>query len=228
MRLSEKIVQEKAIKYLRKRYRGKARMGKVFAKAEVRTRQRYGGKRADGLLAYKSWLGSTRVISLEAKSHKTLAAIRPKRQDQQLLLKSFWMGLAVCLGSGAFFFLYKMDDPYLQYAVPLNVMVIAALIYGYFTRSGSQYQFAKVLGQLQQYPANRQWLAFSADSIASLPEREKRYLKKICQRQGFGVLIVHARGKVQRWLKPALQRKWRGDFLQYYSKEKEIRMLLNQ
>lgn len=226
MRLSEKIVQEKAINYLRKVYRLEARMGKIFAKAEVRTRREYGGKRADGLLAYRSWLGRMRVVSLEAKSHKTLAAIRPKRKDRKLLLKSIWMGLAVCLGSGAFFFLYRVDDPYLQFAVPLNVLVGAALLYGYLTRFGSQYQFAKVLDQLQQYPANRQWLAFSADSLEALPEKEKRNLKKICQRKGFGVLIVHARGKVQRWLSPSLQRKWRGDFLQYYSKEQEIRTIL--
>lgn len=227
MRLSEKIVQERALRYLRKKYRLKANRGRVFAKMEVKTRKKYGGKRADGLLAYRSWLGQMRVISLEAKSHKTLAAIRPKRKDQQLFLKSLWMGLAVCIGSGAFFFLYRMDDVYLQFAVPLNILVAAALLYGYLTRESSQYQFAKVLEQLQQYPANQQWLAFSADSLDSMPEQEKKYLRKICQRKGFGILIVFSKGKVKRWLSPTFQRKYFGDFLQYYSLEKEIRDTLS-
>ncbi len=226
MRLSEKIVQEKALKYLRKRYRIEARRGRIFAKAEVRTRKEYGGKRADGLLAYRSWLGRMRVISMEAKSHKTLAAIRLQRKDRKLIWKSILMGLFVCLGSGAFVFLFKMEDEYLRYAVPLNIMVASALLYGYLTRHQSQYQFANVLDQLEQYPANQQWLAFSQDSLDDLPEKERKNLRKICRRRGFGILIVSTQGKVKRLLKPAFQRKWLGDFLQYYSKEKEIRSSL--
>ncbi len=214
------------MQYLRRTYRARARRGRVFAKMEVRTRKEYGGKRADGLLAYRSWLGRMRVISLEAKSYNTLSAIRPRRQDKQWVYRSLWIGLLVCLGSGAFFFTYRMEDPYFQYTIPLNILAGAALLYGYLTRSSSRHKRAWVLDQLQQYPANLQWLAFSADSLAALPEQEKDHLRQICRRRGFGILVVNARGKVQRWLKPSFQRKWIGDFLQYYSKESEIRASL--
>ncbi len=225
-RLSEKKVQDRALAYLRRLYRLRARRGRIFAQTEVRTRREYGGKRADGLLAYRSWLGQTRVISLEAKSHKTLASLRPRRQDHWLIYRSLWIGLLVCLGSGAFFFLYRMDDPYLQFALPLNILVAAALLYGYLTRSSSRHQKAWVLDQLQQYPANLQWLAFSADSLEALPTGEKERLKQLCRREGFGVLVVPARGRIKQWLRPSFQRKWIGDFLKYYSREKEIRKVL--
>ena len=225
-KLSEKTVQEKALAYLRRRYRPWARWGQVFAKTEVRTRRQFGGKRADGLVAYRSWWGTTRVISLEAKSHKTLRALRLQRENSAWWWRSILVGLAVCLASGAFLFLFKMDDAYLRYAFPLNVLVSASLAYAYFTRYSSRYQRAGVHRQLRQYPANQQWLAFSADSLQHLPPQEQKRLRQVCQRLGFGVLIVHSRGRVQRWLKPTFRRKWFGDFLKYYSKEKEIRQVL--
>ena len=225
-RLSEKKVQDRALAYLHRHYRFRARRGRVFVQAEVRTRPRYGGKRADGLLAYRSWWGPTRVVSLEAKSLKTLRALRPRRQDHWLLMRSLWMGLLVCLGSGAFFFLYKMDDPYLRYALPLNVLIGTALLYALLTRRSSRHQQAQVIDQLQQYPANRQWLACSADSLRDLTERERQQLKAICRRRGIGVLVVPQRGRVRRWLRPGFHRKWIGDFLEYYSRENEIRRIL--
>ena len=226
VRTSEKKVQEKALEYLRRKYRARARWRRVFAQTEVRTRRQYGGKRADGLLAYRSWWGRLQVVSLEAKSHKTLPALRPRRQDRDLIVHSFWTGLAVCLGSGAFFFFWKMDDPYLQYAFPLNILVAMALLYGYLSRSSSRHKKAWVLDQLNQYPANRQWLAISEDGLGALAKKEQQHLRKICKRRGIGILLVNARGKVRSWLKPAHRRKWFGDFLQYYSREKEIRKAL--
>ena len=55
-RMAEVTVQAKALNYLKKQYKRKARGGNIFAQAEVRTKKEYGSKRADGLLAYKHWL----------------------------------------------------------------------------------------------------------------------------------------------------------------------------
>ncbi|MGB1120963.1 MAG: hypothetical protein ACPG3Z_03135, partial [Saprospiraceae bacterium] len=77
-RLIERTVQETAQKYLEKYYKRKAKKGRMFSKVEVRTRKEYGGFRADGFLAFKKrWTGKLYVVSMEAKSYKTLKAIQP-------------------------------------------------------------------------------------------------------------------------------------------------------
>ena len=75
--LSEQYVQRKAQAYLERRYRtwGKA----LFSKMEVKTKKAFGGKRADGLIAFRRLIWGTYVVSMEAKSYKTLNAILPYR-----------------------------------------------------------------------------------------------------------------------------------------------------
>ena len=221
--LSEKVVQETAQVFLYNRYRKKARKGKIFSRTEVRTRQEYGGKRADGILAFQHYLWGTYVISMEAKSFKTLSSIKPRRDDKLFIWNSIKAGIKICILSGMFFALYRMDVGFLQFMLPLNILVCGAITYGFFTLHGYQHKKARVIRQLAQYPANERWLAFSKDSLALMPKDKLKALDKICRNKGIGIVVVSRKGRAKVRFSAKMQWKWFGDFLTYYSHEQKIR-----
>lgn len=222
-RLSEVTVQVHAQEFLEKRFRKKARKGKLFSQLEVRTKKDYGNKRADGLLAFKHWLLGTYVVSMEAKSSKTLPAIKPKRDVWLLVWNSFKAGLLISILTGAFFAFFKLDDGLLQILLPINVLGIGALTYGFLTKDHFSHKTVSVVKQIGQYPANEQWLAFSQDSLNAISLDKTKSLRTICKYRGIGILVVKPRGKVEIFLKAKYKSKWFGHFLKYYSVEKEIR-----
>lgn len=224
--LLESTVQNSAQAFLAKRYGGLTGSRKLFSKTEVRTKQKYGGKRADGLLAYKHWLFGTYVISMEAKSYKTLPAMKPKFDAWFFLKNCFQAGLVICIVSGAFFAFYKMDDLFLQIIIPANAFLIGTLLYGILTFTNYSNKIVSVVKQVNQYPANEKWLAFSVDSLDKMGKREVRHLRKICKARGIGILEVKAKNKVKIRIKPKMQFNYGKGFLRYYSKEKEIRGLI--
>ena len=225
--LAEKEVQRWALGYLRKRYRPRLWRGKVFAQQEMWTRRKYGGKRADGLVAFRHWLLGTYVVSMEAKSVKTLTAITPASKMSLLLKNSLWMGISICLLSGAALAFWRLEDGWLQYAIPLNIMVISGLVYAYFSRNSAKHQSLNVIQQIRQYPANEQWLAFSKDSYAAVSTQNQKRIHLLCRQEGIGILMVNKRGKVEELLLPKRRWKWIGDFLKYYSREEQIRKLIS-
>ena len=68
-----------------------------FAKEEVRTKKEYGAKRADGLLVFRHWLWGQYVVSMEAKSYKTMPALKPRLDPYKLMWNSLKVGGAICL-----------------------------------------------------------------------------------------------------------------------------------
>jgi len=127
--LSEQFVQEVTKDYLANRYKRTARRRNIFAKIEVRTKKQYGGKRADGVIAFKHWWKGTYVVSFEAKSFKTLASMKPQTDYKYLLKNSLWAGLIICILSGSFFFLYKSEVSNWQLWAPLLAFLGGALTY---------------------------------------------------------------------------------------------------
>ncbi|MEL6926955.1 MAG: hypothetical protein AAFO94_23150, partial [Bacteroidota bacterium] len=200
--LLEKTVQERAHQFLQKRYRRQARRGRLFARMEVRTRRKYGGKRADGVLAFQHWLLGPWVVSMEAKSIKTLTAIKPYRSHRRWWRNVLWTGLLICIASGAIFALVKMEEGPWQFLLPLNVLVIGGIVYGLLTLSSARHKEMDVIRQLRQYPANEKWLAFSRDSVHALNADRRKKLLKICQRRGIGLLLIKKRGAPEVWNKP--------------------------
>jgi len=223
--LPECQVRHKAVQYLKKHYRFRARRGKVYAQEEAHTHQRYGRKRADGLLAFRHLLWGTYVVSMEAKSIKTLAAIKPYSDFRRLIINSLKAGFTFCLLTGAIFALIKMDDGLLQFLMPLNALLFGAIGYAAFTFNSSRHQLMRVIRQLRQYPANEQWLAFSKDSVQALPARKRKKLISICRGHGIGLLLVGSRSKVEIRVRPKRQWKW-GSYLRYYSRAPQIRKSL--
>jgi hypothetical protein len=220
--LIERTVQEIALEHLRRRYHPQAHKGKMFSRIEVRTKK---GKRADGLLAYRRSLMGTYVVSMEAKSFKTLPAMQPYRVQKLWMRNSLWMGFLICVFTGGFYAFFKMEDPIWSLAYPLAAFSVSALAYGYFTRNSYRHKIVDVVQQVGQYPANEQWLAFSQDSLMSISDNKRKQLRTICKYQGIGIVVVHgAKGKVEEVVSPKMRfpLPWR-DFLAYYSNEQEIR-----
>ncbi len=226
-KLTEQRVQEAAQIFLEKRYRRKARGGRLFSKMEVRTRKKYGNKRADGLLAFRHSFWGTYVVSMEAKSHKTIGAMKPYLDHGSWILGSLKAGLYTCILSGAFYALFKIHDGFVQYLLPLNIFAIGAILYALFTFGSNRHQMMDVIEQVRQYPANDQWLAFSKDSMQSLSKKKQKLLKAVCKNEGVGVLIVGKNNRVKVWLKPKRRWKWLSDYLKYYSLEKKIRQVID-
>lgn len=222
-RMIERRVQDIALVHLEQRYHSKARGGRMYSRIEVRTRKKYGGKRADGLLAFKRWLLGTYVVSMEAKSFKTLPAMKPYRDDRIWLTNSLWAGLLILLGTGAFLFLFRKSDGFWQFLIPLNVFLLATAAYAYFTRNSYRHKVVDVIDQVHQYPANEKWLAFSADSFYDILSQKQEDVKTICKYQGIGIIIVHSERRVDILSEPKTRLKLRKDYLIYYSKEDDIR-----
>ena len=223
-KLAETTVQQTAVDYLEtKYYDGKAKNRKIFAEIEVYTRKKYGGKRADGLLAFKHWLWGTYVVSVEAKSYKTLGAIKPFRDNALLIRNCIKAGFIFCVITGSFFALYKMDDGFWQYLLPLNTFILGGLIYGFVTRKSHRHKVVNVIQQVKQYPANEQWLALSQDSLNAISIEKMKKLQTIAKNQGIGIIVVKKKQQAEVLLQPQMRWKWYKDFLIYYSKEKNIR-----
>lgn len=227
-RLAETTVQKVALEYLRKRYRRRSLWSKTFAEIEVRTKKKFGNKRADGLLAYKHWLFGNYVVSMEAKSFKTLPAMKPYRDDWQFVRNCIWAGLVICILSGAFFWGYRISDGLWQFLLPFNAFLGGAILYGAITFRHFTHKRVDVIDQLQQYPANEQWLAFSQDSIDAMAYVKVKKLKVMARNQRIGILIVKNKKEVKLLIKPKFRWSWGKDFLKYYSKEKEIRKIISQ
>jgi len=219
--LTEQVVQSCAQSFLEKRYRNKAWGKRLFSQLEVRTRKQYGSKRADGLLAFKHFIFGTYVVSMEAKSYKTLRAIKPWRDHGKILLNSFQAGILLSMVTGTGLLIYKLDDGYYQFLLPLSVFLFGASLYALITWRSVRHLVADVLSQIKQYPANEQWLAVSRDSLEQMSENKSKLLIQLCKNEGIGVLQVGGRRKVTVLTKP--RRKIMQSFLKYYSIEDRIR-----
>lgn len=226
-KLRETIVQVEALHFLRNRYRSRARRGRIYAQTEVRTKPKYGGKRADGLIAYRRFLGGVEVISIEAKSSKTLPSMKPVLQLRWLVWNSIKAGFFIAILTGAAGVFYKFDDFTTKILIPLNVFASGALLYGLLTFNNYRHCKIPVIAQLKQYPANEQWLAFSKDSLDSISKKKMRDIRKISKAKGVGILSVNRRGKVKIIVRAKHNYRLWGDYLRYYSSEQEIREDIN-
>ncbi len=213
--LSEKFVQHKALKFLKRRYRLQAR-SRIIAKKEVWTLKKYGNKRADGLLLFKHILWGSYVVSMEAKSQKTLSAISPTVVKGSRHRHSIKAGLGLVLVSGAFLTIYKLQDGFWQFLIPLLLFILGYFLYYQLAQNSSRHQKAAVFKQLGQYPANEQWIAVSKDALKALPPKKRKALFRICRRQGVGMVVVNSFGFASAKIRPRRKNYFK-KFEKYYS-----------
>ena len=227
MRLIESEVQEAAEKYLERYYKIKYNIKHFYSNLEERTKHKYGMKRADGIIAYKLSGKKAYVISMEAKSRKTLPALKPYRVDKLWKRDSIWKGFLFCTLTGVLFISWSWRDAgYLRVLLPLGVWLVASLVHAYIFRKSAKYQEMQVIHQIFQYPADEQWLSFSEDAFDMIDKNLQGNLFRICKARGLGVLMVNESEKVSVISKPQRRRRLLKDFLVYYHYENEIRRFL--
>lgn len=206
--LSEKYVQHKALHFLKRRYRLRAR-SRILAKKEVSTLKKYGRKRADGLLIFKHLLWGSYIVSMEAKSQKTLAAIKPTIIKSSQRLHSIKAGLSLVLITGSLLTIYKLDDGFWQFLIPILLFILGYLAYSLLAQNSYRHQKAAVFKQLGQYPANEQWIAVSKDALKALPKKKRKALLFICRHQGVGLVVVNSLGFAFAKIRPGKKRYFR-------------------
>jgi len=231
--LLEKTVQKRALTFLETYYNNRFISRKIFAAAEVRTKKIYGGKRADGLLVFQGRLtGKPYVVSMEAKSIKTLPAIKPYQDMRRWWYNTIRFALFLGLGSGLFYIMGQAQNQF-TFIFPIIWCLLAGIAFGLMTWTSYRHKTVDVITQLKQYPANEQWLAFSKEAFKALTDNKRKVLQKICYHRGIGLLLIGTKTEVAILTKPQ-QRwywfwdmrwnfQWISDYLIYYSKEKEIR-----
>ncbi len=212
--LSEKFVQHKALKFLKRRYQLRAR-SRIAAKKEVWTKKKYGNKRADGLLIFKHILWGRYVVSMEAKSQKTLSAIKPVKIKGSRHRHSIKAGLGLVLITGSLLTIYKLNDGFWQFLIPISLFWVGYLVYHQLAQNSSRHQKAAVFKQLAQYPANEQWIAVSKDALKALPHKKQKALLSICRRQGIGMVVVNTLGFAYAKIRPRKKKFFR-KYLKYY------------
>jgi hypothetical protein len=126
-RLEEITVQKRAQTYLEQYYKIKHGQQHLFSNIEERTKKKFGMKRADGLLAYKLNKRRAYVVSMEAKSHKTLPALRPYRVNKVWVRDSIWKSFLFTLATGVLFFAWRQDGWLVL--MPFVVWFLAALVH---------------------------------------------------------------------------------------------------
>lgn len=231
--LLEKTVQKRALGYLETYYNNRFLRRKIFTAEEVTTKRTYGGKRADGLLVFQGRItGKPYVVSMEAKSIKTLPAIEPYQDMQRWWYNSLRFGLFVGLGSGLLY-LAGQAQTVLDILLPIIWSLFAGIAFGLLTWRSYRHKTVDVITQLKQYPANEQWLAFSKDAFLALTVPKQQSLSTICKYRGVGLLLIGKGKEIQLLNKPdgrwywfwdsRIGWQWISDFLIYYSREKEIR-----
>jgi hypothetical protein len=221
-RLEEITVQKRAQTYLEQYYKIKHGQQHLFSNIEERTKKKYGMKRADGLLAYKLNKRRAYVVSMEAKSHKTLPALRPYRVNKVWVKDSIWKGFLFTLATGVLFFAWRQDGWLVL--MPFLVWLLAALVHMLLFKSSYKYQEMEVIHQVFQYPANEQWLSLSEDSFDMIKEHLRMNLVKICKARDIGVLMVDKDLHVNMIHPPvARKRYWFYGYLTYYHNEASIR-----
>lgn len=228
-RMIERTVQEIAQKYLEKFYQKRSNPVKMYSQIEERTKKIYGMKRADGFLAYPSWFGRLYTVSMEAKSHKTLAALKPYRVTKLWVLDAIWVGFLATMLSGTLFLIWSPNyNILLRLLLPFGIWAAVAILWAIFRKDSYKYQEMDVIKQVFQYPANERWISFSYDALEMIDQKLRDNVFRICAGRGIGVLLVNANKDVHLVAKPKYNFKWKGDFVSYYLNEPEIRDFLKK
>lgn len=228
-RLSEKVVQKKAIEFLRLRYLKQTLPNtKLTRNPEEYTNKK---KRADGMFCLHTKRQRFFVASLEAKSHKTLHNLSPKWNDG----KVFQNGSAIALVLIILFLLIASSLSSLWLIIGSLLIGLFSLL-GYFFYSESfaptSHKLSEVFQQIDKYPGNEQWLAVSDDSLILLNMQSNFFkgqsndeaIKEICIKRGVGLLVVTPKAvKVE--LKPKYKK---GFFLPSYRYHNEIKAAMDE
>jgi len=211
--LTERFIQNSVAERLNKEY---YRRKPAWVTTEEYTKL----KRADVFLAFMRARNRPYVVVVEAKSRTTIHQLKLKEAPRQ----TRWAGRAVTL------LLIVGLSAVLGYQWYFNA-VNTLLLLGLFVLGSSLISAAlsrlelSVLGsisaieQLGRYPANEKWIAVGEDTFARPKEYET--LVSQCEKNGIGLIVVNARGRIKRKLIPEPRHTF-NNYLDNYGKKTKI------
>lgn len=211
--LTERFIQNSVAERLNKEY---YRRKPAWVTTEEYTKM----KRADVFLAFMRARNCPYVVVVEAKSRTTIHQLKLKEAPRQ----TRWAGRAVTVA------LIVGLSAVLGYQWYFNA-VNTLLLLGLFLLGSSLISAVlsklelSVLGsisaieQLGRYPANEKWIAVGEDTFAR-PE-EYQTLVRQCEKNGLGLIVVDARGRIKRKLIPSPRHTF-NNYLDRYGKETKI------
>lgn len=211
--LTERFVQNTVAERLNKSY---YRRRSAYVATEAYTRL----KRADVFLSFFRTRGQPYVVVVEAKSRTTIHQLKLKEAPGQvrwagrLVAVALIVGLSAALGYQWYF--NAVNTVMLLGVFVLGSGLISALISRLeLSALGS----ISAIEQLGRYPANEKWIAVGEDTFVR--PAEYRTLYRQCKKNGIGLLVVTARGKMQRKLNPEPRHTF-NNYLGSYGKKEEM------
>jgi len=198
--VSEKKVQDVSLEFLREYYINKYHPSRMYCKDEAYTKKR---KRADGLLCFHSEEQKYHMVSMEAKSHKTLNSLQPEWDTSLMDRKAVLLSLLAII-TAAYFSIGL--EWYWIMSIVLGAGIGGLLSYYFYTEFAQPtgLKLSGVIKQIGYYPANEQWLAVSSDSMDLVNKASKSFrdktskevLYEICEKRGIGLIVVSRKAKV--------------------------------
>jgi hypothetical protein len=230
---NENDVRMIAHHFLQYHYRNSKIVGEIYAETEAKTKA---GKFADGFYAFRRTHNTVYVASLECKKELDSSSldfiIHPKKMVSWILF------IATVFNIGFFILWFKYNQLLGFYLEPLTIAMVVLLFLAlyrfteeYFIKNEpSQLLIRNVFYQLEQYPADEQWLAFSMPKANDDKQYERfEAIKKDCQRKGIGLLLVDMDTEQVVWKKlPKSKTRSVGNFLRHYQKAEVIETELMQ
>jgi len=211
--LTERFIQDSVAERLNKEY---YRRKPAYVATEAYTRL----KRADVFLSFMRARKRPYVIVVEAKSRTTIHQLKLKEAPHQvrwagrLVAIAFIVGLSVALGYQWYF--NAVNTLLLLLLFVAGSSLISAVISKLrLSALGS----ISAIEQLGRYPANEKWIAVGEDTFVRPEEYE--VLRSQCRKNGIGLLVVDARGRVRRRAIPTPTHTF-NNYLGSYGKEAQV------
>lgn len=198
-KVNEPYVHDTAMAYLKEHYRKKHLPEIIFSEMECVVLYRGRRGRADGLLGFYMQDGKPFIVSIEAKSHKTISCLRTRFRENLFLMMKVLIFLLVSIIS---FLFLRHQVVWFRVFFSFLVGIAMSKIINQLLINYKFFDTLQLLEQVKKYPGNEKWIALSSDMYRfySLYRDETLFVK--ARRKGIGILTVSPGRRVHIILKP--------------------------
>ncbi|MBB4079817.1 hypothetical protein GGR28_002444 [Lewinella aquimaris] len=217
--LTERFIQNAVAERLNDKYYGRK---SAYVSTEVYTRL----KRADVLLSFMRAKGRPYVVVVEAKSRTTIHQLKLRNNPKKvqwtgrLLTLAFFIALSGIIGYEWYF--NALNTTLLLLLFVAGSLIITSVV-GRLKLSVTK--SISAIEQLGRYPANESWIAVGEDTFVNAEQFET--LRQQCRKNGVGLLIVDARGRLTIREIPRPRHIF-NDYLSRYGKRREILAVIDR
>lgn len=211
--LTERFIQNTVAERLNKEY---YRRKPAYISTEEYTRL----KRADVFLAFMRAPKRPYTVVVEAKSRSTIHQLKLKEAPHQVRWAGRGLAIVLIVGLSAALG-YQWYFNAVNTLLLLGLFVLGSTV---ISRLLSRLDLSllgeiSAIDQLGRYPANEKWIAVGEDTFAKPDQYDTLYRQ--CRKSGLGLIVVTAKGKVQRRVIPEPRHAF-NNYLDSYRKSDDI------